>query len=117
MLLLIVWPCHSPPCAQVGEPLEVAVAREVEEESGVVVDLRTVAYNSSQPWPFPRSLMLAFYARAAPLARQRRQRESGGASPPPLTPSQTVDLNVGGACSTHQILSSLPAAYPCVSAS
>src|SRR4051794_19164760 len=47
-----------------GESLEDAVAREVMEESGVpVID---VVYNSSQPWPFPLSLMLGFHASAGP---------------------------------------------------
>jgi NAD+ diphosphatase len=47
-----------------GESLEDAVAREVEEETGVrITDAR---YDSSQPWPFPSSLMLGFRARAAP---------------------------------------------------
>jgi len=45
-----------------GESLEGAVAREVEEETGVVV--RDIRYCSSQPWPFPSSLMLGFSARA-----------------------------------------------------
>jgi NADH pyrophosphatase NudC (nudix superfamily) len=49
---------------EVGEPLEMTVAREVEEESAVPVDLRSVRYVASQPWPFPRSLMIGFYARA-----------------------------------------------------
>lgn len=45
-----------------GESLEHAVAREVYEEVGVrVADPR---YVGSQPWPFPRSLMLGFFARA-----------------------------------------------------
>jgi NAD+ diphosphatase len=44
-----------------GESLEEAVAREVREESGVLVD--DVRYHSSQPWPFPASLMLGFHAR------------------------------------------------------
>jgi NAD+ diphosphatase len=45
-----------------GETLEDAVRREVHEESGVqVVDCD---YFSSQPWPFPASLMLGFTARA-----------------------------------------------------
>jgi NAD+ diphosphatase len=46
-----------------GESLEEAVAREVEEESGVAVT--DVRYRSSQPWPFPASLMLGFHARWA----------------------------------------------------
>jgi NAD+ diphosphatase len=43
-----------------GESLEDAVAREVEEETGVQV--AHVEYESSQPWPFPSSLMLGFRA-------------------------------------------------------
>ena len=45
-----------------GESLEQAVAREVREESGI--DVVDVTYHSSQPWPFPSSLMLGFRARA-----------------------------------------------------
>jgi NAD+ diphosphatase len=45
-----------------GESLEEAVAREVLEETGVAVD--RVTYHSSQPWPFPASLMLGFHATA-----------------------------------------------------
>ena len=46
-----------------GESLEAAVAREVMEETGVPV--QEVIYQSSQPWPFPRSIMLGFRAVAA----------------------------------------------------
>lgn len=46
-----------------GESLEDAVKREVFEEAGVVVEESD--YHSSQPWPFPASLMLGFSARAA----------------------------------------------------
>jgi NAD+ diphosphatase len=45
-----------------GESLEEAVAREVYEETGIRVD--EVIYHSSQPWPFPASIMLGFHARA-----------------------------------------------------
>lgn len=45
-----------------GESLEDAVAREAFEEAGVEVD--DVTYHSSQPWPFPASIMLGFSARA-----------------------------------------------------
>lgn len=43
-----------------GESLENAVAREVAEEVGVAVT--EVEYMGSQPWPFPRSLMLGYRA-------------------------------------------------------
>ncbi|HWV86511.1 MAG TPA: NAD(+) diphosphatase [Capillimicrobium sp.] len=46
-----------------GEALEEAVAREVAEEADVAVD--EVRYRSSQPWPFPASLMLGFTCRYA----------------------------------------------------
>ncbi len=45
-----------------GESLEDAVAREVMEESGIAVG--GVRYHSSQPWPFPASLMIGFTAEA-----------------------------------------------------
>ena len=45
-----------------GESLEEAVAREVLEEVGITV--RSVRYHSSQPWPFPTSIMLGFTAQA-----------------------------------------------------
>lgn len=46
-----------------GESLEDAVTREVLEEAGV--QLAGMHYHSSQPWPFPSSLMLGFVAEAA----------------------------------------------------
>lgn len=46
-----------------GESLEDALRREVFEEAGVVVE--RCEYHSSQPWPFPASLMLGFLAHAA----------------------------------------------------
>ena len=45
-----------------GESLEEAVVREVLEETGVHVT--DVAYFGNQPWPFPQSLMVGFFARA-----------------------------------------------------
>ncbi|AVF36766.1 NAD(+) diphosphatase [Rahnella sikkimica] len=45
---------------EVGETLEETVAREVMEESNIRV--KNVRYVSSQPWPFPNSLMMAFMA-------------------------------------------------------
>jgi NAD+ diphosphatase len=43
-----------------GESLEQAVAREIAEEAGVAV--AAITYHSSQPWPFPGSLMVGFVA-------------------------------------------------------
>jgi NAD+ diphosphatase len=45
-----------------GESLEQAVAREVMEEAGV--EVTDVTYFGNQPWPFPSSLMVGFFARA-----------------------------------------------------
>jgi NAD+ diphosphatase len=43
-----------------GESLEEAVRREVLEETAIEVG--AVRYHSSQPWPFPSSIMLGFHA-------------------------------------------------------
>ena len=45
-----------------GESLEMAVRREVMEEASISTE--DVRYVASQPWPFPRSIMLGFEARA-----------------------------------------------------
>jgi NAD+ diphosphatase len=45
-----------------GEALEDAVRRELLEETGV--DVGQITYHSSQPWPFPASIMLGFLATA-----------------------------------------------------
>ncbi len=45
-----------------GESAEAAVHREVAEETGIKLD--SLRYVSSQPWPYPRSLMLAYRASA-----------------------------------------------------
>lgn len=56
-----------------GESVEDAVAREVMEETGIEVG--DIAYQSSQPWPFPSSLMLGFHATAASRVINRRDSE------------------------------------------
>ncbi|MFZ0452541.1 MAG: NAD(+) diphosphatase, partial [Ignavibacteriaceae bacterium] len=45
-----------------GESLENTVAREVLEETGLIV--KNITYHSSQPWPFPGSMMVGFTAEA-----------------------------------------------------
>jgi NAD+ diphosphatase len=71
------WPAGRYSClagfVEPGESLEEAVAREVGEESAVRVD--DVVYRSSQPWPFPASLMLGFHCRYAGGEPQRRDEE------------------------------------------
>jgi NAD+ diphosphatase len=56
-----------------GESLEDAVAREVLEETGIQVD--AIDYHSSQPWPFPSSLMLGFTAHAVTSTIHLRDQE------------------------------------------
>ena len=45
-----------------GESIEEAVRREVCEEAGIAVG--EVRYHSSQPWPFPSSLMIGCHGQA-----------------------------------------------------
>jgi NAD+ diphosphatase len=86
-----------------GESLEDAVAREVLEETAVHV--RTVNYHSSQPWPFPSSLMIGFHASAdsrEPVqvtnelehARWFSREELMEAGPTLLPPSQSISYRL-----------------------
>jgi NAD+ diphosphatase len=49
---------------EAGESFETCVMREIAEEIGLTVT--DVTYLGSQPWPFPRSLMVGFHALADP---------------------------------------------------
>jgi NAD+ diphosphatase len=61
-----IWPPHRYSVlagfVEAGESLEACVAREIREEVGV--DVRDIRYLGSQPWPFPRSIMIGFAATA-----------------------------------------------------
>jgi NAD+ diphosphatase len=46
-----------------GESFEQAVKREVLEEVGINVE--SIEYFGSQPWPFPHSIMIGFFAQAS----------------------------------------------------
>jgi len=75
-----------------GESLEDAVRREVREESGV--EVLDCDYHSSQPWPFPASLMLGFTAIAA--ARDIHLADGELEDARWFTPAQIVDGLRGG---------------------
>ena len=85
-----------------GESLEDAVVREVLEETGVTV--RDAVYHSSQPWPFPSSLMIGFTARASADAVPRADeeledvrwftREEIASGTPGLPPPQSVSFRL-----------------------
>ena len=49
--------------SEIGESLEQTLVREVREEVGI--EVRDLRYFGSQPWPFPNSLMLGFFAEYA----------------------------------------------------
>lgn len=51
---------------EVGESLEQAIHREIAEEADI--EIGETRYYGSQPWPFPRSLMVGYFARAASTA-------------------------------------------------
>ena len=88
--------------AEPGESLEDAVAREVFEETNVRV--RAADYHSSQPWPFPSSLMVGFHAAAEPGQEVRVSGELEDArwftreellqGPPVLPPSQSISYRL-----------------------
>jgi NAD+ diphosphatase len=81
---------------EAGESVEEAVRREVKEESGIVVT--NVRYFDSQPWPFPQSLMLGYFAQAI-----TREIERG----PELADARWFDI-----AETREILKRLSTRFP-----
>ena len=61
-----IWPKGMFSCLagfmEPGESIEAAVSRETSEETGISVE--NVEYVTSQPWPFPASLMIGCIAKA-----------------------------------------------------
>lgn len=59
------WPENRFSCfagfVEAGESSEMALQRELTEESGLIVDPVQIRYMGSQPWPFPQSLMLGYH--------------------------------------------------------
>lgn len=81
---------------EAGESVEDSIRREVLEESGIVVG--AVRYFGSQPWPFPRSLMLGHFAEAV-----TREILLG----PELADAQWFDL-----AETREVLKRLSSRFP-----
>ena len=87
---------------EVGETLEECCQRETLEESGVRIDPVSVRFELSQPWPFPRSLMVGFRARAASTTTARsticnknteESSSSSSSSSLEFLPEITIDTN------------------------
>ena len=75
-----------------GESLQEAVIREVYEEAGV--DVTNIRYVDSQPWPFPNSLMIGFFAQAQGMDLCLEEEELRSASW--FTAQQLLDFNEWG---------------------
>ncbi|CAJ0995702.1 NADH pyrophosphatase [Sodalis praecaptivus] len=95
---------------EVGETLEQCVAREVMEETQVQV--KNVRYVTSQPWPFPHSLMMAFMADYDRVDIQHDPRELLDAGwyrydalplpPPPGTVARRLIEDTVALCRAHR---------------
>lgn len=70
---------------ETGETLEQTVVRETKEEAGIDVELGSLNYFASQPWPFPSSLMLGFSGVVA-------AEESSPPAPPPFDRDEMDDV-------------------------
>ncbi len=92
-----------------GESAEQAVVREVDEEAGIAVT--DVRYETSQPWPFPSSLMLAFRARAVDPAALPTARDGELAEVRWFSRDEVLSSGRWGSASTLQTPSSVSVAW------
>ncbi|XRB13632.1 NAD-capped RNA hydrolase NudC [Pseudoscourfieldia marina] len=72
---------------ELGETFEQCLAREVQEESGVDVSDAEMIYQESQPWPFPRSLMVGYQTKLPPPTFENPPRLVGAAGQTVALPS------------------------------
>ncbi len=71
-----MWSCLAG-FVEPGESFEESVRRETMEETGV--EIGEVRYFTSQPWPFPMSIMVGFHAEAKTTALRIDEKELDGA--------------------------------------
>lgn len=71
-----MWSCLAG-FVEPGESFEEAVRRETFEEAGI--ETGRVSYFTSQPWPFPMSVMIGFYAEAKSVELHIDEKELDGA--------------------------------------
>jgi NAD+ diphosphatase len=71
-----MWSCLAG-FVEPGESFEEAVRRETFEEAGI--ETGRVSYFTSQPWPFPMSVMIGFYAEANSIDLHIDEKELEGA--------------------------------------
>ena len=79
-----------------GETAEEAVSREVMEETGI--SIKNIRYVTSQPWPFPHSLMLGFSAEfnGGDLHIDPKEIEDAAWFSPETLPQIPVEQTIGG---------------------
>lgn len=89
---------------ELGESLEGAAARELEEEAGVVANAEAPpSYWGSAPWPFPASLMVAIGLSVPPGA---------DGAPPPAAPADGELEAVGWFAAADVAAAAAPGAIP-----
>ena len=97
---------------ELGESLEGAAVREVGEESGVGVDPASLAYAGSQPWPFPRSLMVAYEGRAVVAGGKAAAAAAAAVTPEDASLAGPAAAAAAAARAAAAALAALPPAAP-----